>query len=233
MGASELLSIGSITQNGAPSLADWIASLGTMLAVFVALGGYAISECQRRKAHRITNLGHALQIGFKLTVLNADAKLVYEHLFQNATIEEQNERSLLWRRLQPELGMEALSGPLLNSEEQNLLIVLLEAELLMRLTEVSARNIIIRKAMSEYRMKREALQEKTPPPIESHGNIGVFELSAKDVIRLSPWTAVLEDLVLQMRNLAELNLSAIHDLNTQYSTMMRKQFPGEKFLTVE
>ena len=220
-------------QNGGPSLADWISSIGTMFAVFVALGGYGLSECQRRKSLTAANLGHALQIGYKLTVLNADAKHVHQHLFKNATIEDQNERSLLWRKLQPELGMEAMTGPQLNSQEQNLLIILLEAEILMAISEVSRRNEIIRKAMSEYRIKRELLQEKSPPPVEFSGSVGVFELSGNDVLRLSPWTAVLEDLVIQMRNLTVINFEATKALNVQYTAMMRKHYPGKKFLISE
>lgn len=210
--------------------AEWIASIGTMLAVFVALGGYWISEWQRRKDSKAAQLEHALQIGFKLSLLHADAKHVHDHLFKNATLDEQRERSLLWRRLQPELGMEALTGPQLNAAEQNLLISLLEAELLMQLTESASRNLIIRRAMAEYRIKREAIQEKTPAPIEYGDNVGVFELSGSDILRLSPWTSVLEGLVIDMRGLAITNLNASRNQVELYKTMMRKHFPGKKFL---
>lgn len=209
---------------------NWIASIGTMLAVFVALGGYWFSEWQRDKDRKAANLEHALQIGFKLTVLHSDAKHIHNHLFQNATMDELRESSLLWRRLQPELSMEVLTGPQLNAAEQNLLISLLEAELLMRMTESSSRNLVIRKAMAEYRLKREALQEKIPTPIEFHGNVGVFELTGSDNLKLSPYTSVLESLVLQMRRLAILNINETKNLAKLYEKMMKKHFHNAKFI---
>lgn len=214
-------------------VSSWIASIGTMLAVFVALGGYWWSERQRRNDRKAVDLGHALQVGFKLTVLFADARHIHEHLFQNSTADDINDRSLLWRRLQPELSMEALTGPQLNAAEQNLLITLLEAEVLMQMTEVASRNQIIRKAMVEYRLKREDLQERTPPPVDKQDNFGVFEMHPKDVLSLSPWTSVLEGLVIEMRKLSILNVNATNELNDKYTTMMRKHFPGVKFLSAE
>lgn len=214
-------------------VSSWIASIGTMLAVFVALGGYWWSERQRRNDRKAADLDHALQIGFKLTVLFADARHIHEHLFQNPTADDITDRSLLWRRLQPELSMEALAGPQLNAAEQNLLITLLEADVLMQMTEVASRNQIIRKAMTEYRLKREDLQERTPPPVDKQGISGIFEMHPNDVLRLSPWTSVLEELVIEMRKLAILNVNATKALNKKYAQMMRKHFPGTKFLIAE
>lgn len=217
----------------ASDVSSWLGSIGTMLAVFVALGGYWWAERQRRNDRRTVDLDHAIQIGFKITVLFSDARHVHEHLFRHQTADDINDRSLLWRQLQPELSLEALSGPQLNAAEQNLLVTLLEAEVLMEITEVAARNQIIRKAMTEYRIKREALQERTPPPIEKQGNYGVFEMHPNDVLRLSPWTIVLEGLVVEMRKLAIQNVNATKALNEKYAQMMRKHFPGTKFLTAE
>lgn len=103
----------------------------------------------------------------------------------------------------------------------------------MQMTDVASRNQIIRKAMTEYRLKREDLQERPPPPVDKKGNSGIFEMHPNDVLRLSPWTFVLEGLVIEMRKLAILNVNATKALNEKYAQMMRRHFPGITFLTAE
>jgi hypothetical protein len=209
---------------------DAWAAVGTICATLVALGGYWFSEWQRGRDRKDASLKHALQIGFKLTVLDADAKHIHQYLLQNAGPDEEKDPTLLWRRLPPELSLEALIGPQLTADEQNLLIVFLEADLLTQITEISARNHIIRKAMTEYRIKRENLQEKSPPPTGYSGSIGSFELAGEDLLKLRPWMSVLQDLVSQMRQLAGINVDATKRVVPLYEAMMRKNFPGTKFL---
>jgi hypothetical protein len=100
-------------------MADWFSGIGSMLAVIVALLGHWIIEWQRKRDCKAAELEHARRIGFKITVLYADAHHSQEHLQKNATMDELKEPSLLWRRLQPELSIEALTGPELNTAEQN------------------------------------------------------------------------------------------------------------------
>jgi hypothetical protein len=210
-------------------MADWVSGIGSMLAVIVALAGYWLADGQRKKEANERRQNAAYQIGFKLSALASEARVILGDLNPLGKSDEELAAETnpmdVCGALQPKVGYHETSARDLSESEQNLLMSLREEDFLMDYSEAFARNQSIRAGILEYKIKREAISAKLPTPVATRGEIASFDLTKEDLLRIGPDLIAAASLVRSLRALSRINMDQLDDLGRRFTPMMTKHFP--------
>lgn len=219
------------------NLADWFSGIGSMLAVFVALGGYWWSERQKKKDDDARRQGYIHQISFKLSTLASEAAMAKKDLNPygktDAQLSLETDPFEIVGTFSPNVGYDDTMVRDLATDEQNLLMLLKENDFLMDFSEAVARNESIRRGLLEYKARRDAVLSMLPPPQMVNGKVVSHMLTQQQKLELSPWIIPLGTVVLSSRALAKENVELLARLCNAYKPMMTKHFPNLNIHTIE
>lgn len=204
--------------------ADWFSGSMSALAVAVALSAYPIANCQKRRAdlEREKEIGAA--IGHKLTKL----------ISRNADINRHINQSLASKRmgLSPEFRS-MLVRPLavpdwvpqeINQNEIDFLLKAKSSELLVELELSHGRYLSILSALKEFKIRREAIFELLPTPVQNEGTVFSHELDMKEVARVRPYLNMMDSILTDIEDLLKFNVKALELCLVRYQADMKRHF---------
>ena len=211
------------------SLADWVSGIGTMLAVFVALGGYWFSEWQRRRDEKQRQQDAVYQIGFKLSSLASEAHNTLIDLNPREKplddLMAETDPMEICGMQEASVGYDAGMVKDLAENEQNLLMRIKEEGFLMDFSEAVTRNNTIRAGLQEYKIKREAIMSMLPVATVINGQIASHDIPQEDMMRIYPTLIQAASLIQKVRTMARINVNKMRELGTRYQPMMSGHFP--------
>jgi len=210
-------------------MAEWVSGIGSLLAVIVALGGYWLSDRQRKREEEQRREDAAYQIGYKLSGLASEAQVIHQDLNPHGKTDEElaseTDPMQICGTLQPKVGHNDTMAKDLSETEQNLLMRLKEEDFLMDFSEAFARNQSIRAGLLEYKMRREAITPLLPTPVIVNGEVVSFDLTKDQYLALQPHVIPAASLVKSMRELSKVNTEMLAGLCRKFHPMMKKHYP--------
>jgi hypothetical protein len=216
------------------SIADWFAGGATAAAVIVALGGYRFAEWQRSRDRRDAERTAGRQIGIKLFRVMNGTDDIRRHLW--APYEGPLVGSIgadqLWRTIQPLSGLEIEPGLALNAAECDLLVKINATDFMMRQMLATSRYENIVRGMQEYRVRYEAIYQMLPPPTAMEGQIVQHNLTMEQILRIRPYSLVLDTLLQSLRTMSAENVADCGKLAEEFNPLMKGYFK-EKFMALK
>jgi hypothetical protein len=211
--------------------ADWFAGSMSFAAVAAALGGFWIAGRQRRADEADRDHRAGVAIGWKaFNTFNHTANVAqyFKKCLESpaAADESSLERNVSRRffRVRP-LGLGNTAVADVTPDEVSLLLRAKGAEFLMELSLCIQRWESIRYAMSEYKVRHEALFELMPPPVAiADGARFTHRLDADQLSRVLPYAKMLDALLDGVIELVDENTSKSQLLLEQFPVLMKAHF---------
>lgn len=214
------------------SAADWFSGVASAVAVFVALGGYKLSEWQRRRDRRDREFEAGNMIGVKLMQALNRTNDIRRHLwapYEGAQMQGDGAHEL-WRVVHPLLGLAEDTSVNLTDAEINLLIRANQHQFMMDLMLVIARYQSINSSMREYQLRYDAIMALAPTPEEMNEGVAVHRMDREQYMKLKPYSNALEGLIQSLRVMSAENVEKAKGLAPQFSSIMKAYFKVDKFL---
>lgn len=226
---------------GSTSLPDWISSIFTAGAVGVSLWTTWLTSRQRRQDMGAAALlreneetsrrqGVIHQISFKLATLASEASNTHRDLNpENKSPEELAQETNFFEivgNFSPNVGYDDTMVRRLGVDEENLLMVLKEDNFLLDFCECLARHESIRRALLEYKSRRDLVLTMLPSPKLINGKTVSYFPTEEDTLKLAPYLIPLGTMVISARQLSAVNMEMLARLCDQYKPMMSKHFPN-------
>jgi hypothetical protein len=208
----------------AGSWADWFAGSMSFAAVAAALFGYWVVHWQRLSDAKELEKRTAETVGWKALQVFNDTATVAKHLKQS--LEDDGNVSFLkhrFARVRP-LGIPNRPTEYLTQAEISFLIKVKGADILMNLQDALARYDSIRFAMSEYRIRHEALFERMPTPTATNATIMTHHLTKEQHDKVEPYAIMLDALLDSVIELVGDGVEKSAHLLTQYQDVMKVYF---------
>jgi len=177
----------------AGSAADWFSGAMSGAAVIVALclsrkadrdAARAQLNAHRAAAHRtlaklidVVNSVHTIHRHIEAQTKAAESAV-------SSSPDALPAASRLWRRVQPLVGFGDEENITFGTEESSPLIEAGQIDLLTDMMLLGRRHGALIATMKEYAIRRDALTELAPPPVDFDGMLGAVYLTAEQLIRL-------------------------------------------------
>ncbi len=213
------------------SLADWFAGIASFAAVIVALLGYFILECNRRRDDLERKRAIANQIGISIMIISNLTKTVHQHVhpeLENRRFDSENPSSVIT----PMIGIEKDHLGNVKQEYLVLLSDLKEFKLMNDILVVSDRLRSIFISMDEYKLLYFDLQRKLPAPKKIEGAIENYELTKDQLLSLAPFRANLNSIIVQIKGMTEQNIVMCASLMEDFHGIIKPHFPGRGFVVL-
>lgn len=146
-------------------------------------------------------------------------------------IDWRDSRSLL-PPVHPLLGTSSDALAWLTNDEISLLIEMKEADFLSEIMLVAGRLESITISMTEYAKRYDELYRMIPPPVSIKETLASHDLTKEEVLKLQPYSIQLFELINALMSMVEENVPLMKKLAQEYHPMMKRRFPGEKFISL-
>ncbi|KQZ05875.1 hypothetical protein ASD21_17970 [Caulobacter sp. Root1455] len=216
---------------GLGSWADWFSGTMSFIAVAVALLGYSIASFQRKADQRERDETAARLLVMKVFQLVNRTDDIYRPLVEALARPPMDGLwgDQKWRRVRGVTGVRDDTGLALDGSQEDMLIRLGEYSLLMSLMLEISRYRTLTQHMRDYVVRRDALLELHPAPVEVDGVHAVLHLDRAEVMRVLPYANALEALIKEILEQAEDNRTNTRALGPACNDFVKKHFPRTKF----
>lgn len=217
-------------ENG--SLADWVGSISTTLAVVVALAGYWIAERHRIQSVKDDRRKSAHTLGAKIAEMSNSAWGLALH-FSKSLDRPKLPGPNLFPQIHPLIGEISPERFLLTENETAMLIESSNSEFMTKYTEAVNAQCSIYKSLEEYRSRYDALRAAMPSPELTRGIAQRFALTDAQMKAVVPIANMLTDFLSQISDGLRQQLQRCDWLSRNYHPTFKKSFKGEKFIKIE